>query len=565
MKQNKKCRKEKRMRKTKRILALILALILSVTVLSEGQPVYAAEPQEEGIDEAGKDAKNPDNFAAKIVKIKIDKPVTDSSGRKCLPVEVQISSKEDLSNSELVEFLEGCVRAVLADGRKAEGVAGNGMTLMGPVKPDVPLDRNMWSWKWKSGSGEGVIKYMLPLLNEGEKQTVEKSAATGQNEVNALKVGDKVILQNETWLKGGETVVRSNEAAFTIENESAYPKTITPGSAPDPEPVYPITGTGEATDPQPVLSEDKAQSLTLIKGQKFLLAEKDWTADKESKKIVSVSKGNVKAKKAGKADLTRGSGEDQQIISAVVLDPKLTKEEKTLKVEAGEDGQLSLGGCKAADGMILLPGAPEELPIAFFSDSVDVATVDDSGNVHGVASGNTTVRAWVNGVSFKFKVKVSETKGPALERTLHVNVGKSKSVKIKTPKGMTKIKTKWKVAEGEEEGIVDIKNGTKIKGLKPGEVTLECEGLRMKVTVEDPSIVGSAKPYSATKELNIQETDSVSLTDVKQPYHFSSNKPSVAYMDKNGMVHARSKGNAKIGVRINGQTVAYKIKVNVNK
>ena len=63
------------------------------------------------------------------------------------------------------------------------------MTLIGPLKTDVPLDSNMWNWDWKgydNGGGEGVIKYNVPLLENGDTQTVEQSQATGMTEVNGV-------------------------------------------------------------------------------------------------------------------------------------------------------------------------------------------------------------------------------------------------------------------------------------------------------------------------------------------------------------------------------------------
>jgi hypothetical protein len=43
-----------------------------------------------------------------------------------------------------------------------------------------------------------IAKFNLPLLDEGDTQAVEKSGATGQEEVNGLKVGDEVTVQVST-------------------------------------------------------------------------------------------------------------------------------------------------------------------------------------------------------------------------------------------------------------------------------------------------------------------------------------------------------------------------------
>ena len=46
-----------------------------------------------------------------------------------------------------------------------------------------------------------------------------------------------------------------------------------------------------------------------------------------------------------------------------------------------------------------------------------------------------------------------------------------------------------------------------------------------------------------------------------QPVIFKSSKNNVAYMDDNGLIHARGKGTAKITAKVNGKTVKITIKV----
>lgn len=220
--------KAKRIGRTIRSLALGLALMLTMTV---GMPAgVVPETSMKAY------AFNADNFKPNIVKISIGKPVTGSDGRKYLPVTVYFNGKENLGNTELVQFLEGYVRGRLKDGRTFEGVNGLGMTLMGPLKPDAfdQAGSNAYKWEWNEGegSGEGALKYNIPLLEDGDAQTVENSLATGQNEVNGLKVGDQATLQIESVLDGVPTEmmnVKGNEATFTIEDESNYPKEITVG------------------------------------------------------------------------------------------------------------------------------------------------------------------------------------------------------------------------------------------------------------------------------------------------------------------------------------------------
>ena len=181
---------------------------------------------------------SPDNFKASITKLNIGAPITGTDGKKYLPVTATFTAKENIGSDGLVDFLEGYVKATLANGTTSESVAGVGMTLMGPAKPDVPLDNNMYSWEWNDGTGTGVLKYNIPLLENDETQTVETSQLTGLSEANGLKVGDQATLQIETVIKGVPadiSVVRGDEFTFTVEDASKYPKEIKKGETPEPQ------------------------------------------------------------------------------------------------------------------------------------------------------------------------------------------------------------------------------------------------------------------------------------------------------------------------------------------
>ena len=211
-------------KKNRKLLSLLIAAAMLLSLLPFGAlPALAF---------------NVENYRPNIREIHIGAPIPGLEGmRSVLPVEVHFTANEDLSDRNAVWFLEGILRGLVPEGLHFEGVSGLGMTLMGPVKPDVPLVCNMFSWNWMGweAGGEGVVKYDLPLLKDGETQTVEKSAATGQLEVNGLKPGDSVTFQIETVMNqsmfpedvlppGGSLF--SNEVTVVIEELGNYPKTI---------------------------------------------------------------------------------------------------------------------------------------------------------------------------------------------------------------------------------------------------------------------------------------------------------------------------------------------------
>ncbi|MBR4622679.1 MAG: hypothetical protein IKO44_04770 [Ruminococcus sp.] len=204
----------------KRLTALITVMCMIFTML----PINAL-------------AFNPDWYKTHIQSITIGKPATDTNGRKYLPVTVVFTADEDINDSNVVYFLEGYLKAKLANGKTAEGISGNGMTLV-PVEPDDFDDAgiNSYSWKWSQGGGKGAVKYKLPVLGASDTQTIEKSPYTGQKEVNGLKVGDEVTLSIETVFNKQnipEEITKdlmSDEFKIVIEDLSTYPKTVEAGS-----------------------------------------------------------------------------------------------------------------------------------------------------------------------------------------------------------------------------------------------------------------------------------------------------------------------------------------------
>ncbi len=243
---------------TKTALVILLSLCLCIGMVPAGMlSAGAANGDSEPV------GFSPDNFKAQIKKVSIGAPITGLDGKKYLPVDVHFFAAENLSDSDMVYFLEGYLKAQLKGGGLAESIRGLGMTLMGPLKTDVPLESNMWNWDWtpyETGGGQGVIKYNVPLLEESETQSVEQSQATGMTEVNGVKVGDEITLQNETVVNTNnipEQIVQelfpdgpsvfSDPVTFTVEEASKYPKEITSSTddktvAPPQEVVLPYTG-----------------------------------------------------------------------------------------------------------------------------------------------------------------------------------------------------------------------------------------------------------------------------------------------------------------------------------
>ncbi|MCR4764333.1 MAG: Ig-like domain-containing protein, partial [Lachnospiraceae bacterium] len=316
-------------------------------------------------------------------------------------------------------------------------------------------------------------------------------------------------------------------------------------------------------------------------------------------------------------------------ITVTVIAPVIPKTEKTIKMTAGDT-------CK------LTPPEVGELDIAYDSASPDIASVDEEGNVTALSKGSAVINAYVNGVAFKYTVKVSDTftgkydfsqeirlvpnqalqikiagfkpakatwtsetqteapKGSVfadqvvmiskagkmtaigegttvltatggsaapvsltvtvsspVTRTLHVNKGTSKTVKLFGVKGTPNWVT--------EDAGIRI-NGNKITGDTSGEknLTAKCGNFeyRLTVFVEDPSVNDSSfsgKNYNYSIRMSAGETREIKLTDVNRKVVFIGNKNHVAFADRDLVIHARSRGKSVLSATVNGK----KIRINV--
>ena len=216
---------------TKKLLAILLALALLIGILPMG--VLSAAAQETDLADSGFD---PNNYKGKITKISVKEPYT-KDGVTYLPMHVHFHVNDDISDSNTVWFMEGYNNVYMMDGTTAESLPGLGMTLMGPLKPDVPLEGNnmmIWTWNgWEQG-GEGEVLYNVPLLESSDTQEITQSQATGLTEVNGVKPGDQIgftletvfnssVIPSEVLPPGGTLV--SDEFKVTVEDKSKYPKT----------------------------------------------------------------------------------------------------------------------------------------------------------------------------------------------------------------------------------------------------------------------------------------------------------------------------------------------------
>ena len=141
----------------------------------------------------------------------------------------------------------------------------------------------------------------------------------------------------------------------------------------------------------------------------------------------------------------------------------------------------------------------------------------------------------------------------------YLKVGESKDIKLYGAKGAREYSSY-------DSEIISIVGKTKIKGINPGETIMQvnCNGsiYNVKVIVEDITITNlTGKKNKYSLNLKVGETQEIQFIAFNGDIVFTSNKPTVAYADINGNIHALSKGKALLKTKINGKTISITVTV----
>ncbi|MBR5421390.1 MAG: Ig-like domain-containing protein [Lachnospiraceae bacterium] len=307
----------------------------------------------------------------------------------------------------------------------------------------------------------------------------------------------------------------------------------------DTDPAYYVHS---GLDPVPE-NLDSVTELYLVQGQKFTLSANWVVVNKKDKRFLAVNKktGVVNAKKVTSAAVTI-SHNSGRTIDVNISKPTLTKK---LKLNAGETQALSLT-------------ADSHLDVYWYSAKPDVATVDQSGKVTGVSKGSVKITAYIGGKAYNCSVSVKE---PAVSdnRTLHMNVGTSKTLSLKGIK-------EWKSADDTIATTKNKKgvNTKKITTVSQGDVQLTASANGVEYTVEltvenitlkNTELKTAKGKNKYTLEMNVDDVLPLNFAYVQQDLLFKSSKPDIAFANENGVIEARAAGKSKITTKINGKTV----------
>lgn len=291
----------------------------------------------------------------------------------------------------------------------------------------------------------------------------------------------------------------------------------------------------------------------MVKGQSFSLGSKGFVSDDPS--VVAVNGSKAVARKAGTATLTI-SGDDSVTRSFRVVQPAISLKKKTLLL--GETVSLDLidkATKDAVEGMAY---------VSWVSSKPAVASVDAEGNVTAIATGKTTVAAWVNGKKYSCSVSVKAAKGSKqVANALFVNMGKTK--KATAIKG-TNAKS---VISSLNPDIATVKKNT-ITGVYAGCAVMNQNGYTYNVYVDYPVPVDDGEKIVKTEvnkkevytlKLNKGEIYNLSLPLVNQNVFWKSGNKKTVIVNECGDVLALKEGTTTLTTKVNKATVKVKVEV----
>lgn len=247
-------------------------------------------------------------------------------------------------------------------------------------------------------------------------------------------------------------------------------------------------------------------------------------------KIASVdSRGNVTAKKAGKAVITaKADGKSASYTVTVKPLVKLNAAAKTLNTASSFTLKATVKGISGK--------------VKWKSSKTSVASVSASGTVKAKAAGKTTITASIGGTSASCTITVIKLSVKIAPTSATLKAGTTKTLKA-TVRGASK-KVTWSSSNSK---IASVNSSGKVTAKKEGKVTITAKANGKKATCKitvKPTLTLTPAKLTLTKNKSSQIKAVLKGTSKKIVWK-SSNK-SIAAVDSKGKVTGKKKGTATI-------------------
>lgn len=253
-----------------------------------------------------------------------------------------------------------------------------------------------------------------------------------------------------------------------------------------------------------------------------------------NKKIVTVKKGRVKAKKKGKAKIYAYTSKRKLTCKVVVERPYINRTTATL--------------VKGKTLPLKLKGTTQK--VKWKSSNAAVASVTSKGVLKAKAAGSATVTGSIRAKKYRCKVKVEK---PVLSRTsTTMIVGKTLALKLN---GTTQPVT-WKsyntaVVSMSAKGIVTAKAA----GTATVSAVVQGKAFPCKVKVEKPVL------SKTSAMLIVGKTLALKLNGTTQPVNWKSSNKKIATVTAKGVVTAKAAGIVSVTATVQGKSFSCKVRV----
>lgn len=283
------------------------------------------------------------------------------------------------------------------------------------------------------------------------------------------------------------------------------------------------------------LSLIRTQSKTLL--TKNISGSIKWSSS--NKKIATVnSKGKVSAKSAGKATITAKVGKTSYKCNLTVKQAGINKSNATVYLRKP----------------ITLKVIGDSGSVSWSTSNKKIATVDNKGKVTAIKTGKTTIKAKLNGKTYKCSVTV---KKPKLNKT-KISIDEEANYQLKL------VGATIKKVVSSDKTIVKVTNKGKITALKEGSCKITVTDTKKRtykatITVNgihDVNTNNVESPYFDVIKASViaGETYQLTLKDNSQAVSWNSSNASVASVDANGLVTGVSAGTAVVNATVGDKT-----------
>lgn len=291
-----------------------------------------------------------------------------------------------------------------------------------------------------------------------------------------------------------------------------------------------------------------------------------WSSSDEA--VVTVKEGVLTAVAAGDAVITADC-------DGVTDECTVTVNEKDIEVESVElnktEAELVVGETLRLEATVL-PEEASGLTVTWSSSAPEIASVDDEGNVSGVAEGEATITVEVGGVKATCNVTVSPVSVPVESivldpQTMELVVGETGTIHVMISPADADVQTvNWTssndgVATVDAEGVVTaIAEGNATITAAAGGKEAKCTVYVLPVQVESVTI------SEESIELEIGETFTLTATVLPENAEdktvtWSSSDNAIATVSDDGVVTGVAVGNATIVAAAGQRTAVCSVKV----